>query len=83
MPFFLFKTEILICLSHSEISEICLLVVDNEVSLVCLQNPVFYLIMSQVNPVHTFITHLFTIPCNHSILYYAGTYCILILNLKT
>ena len=83
MPFFLFKTEILIYLSHSEISEICLLVADDEASLACLKNPFLYLIMSQMNPVYTFITHLFTIPCNHSILYYAGTYWILIRNLKT
>jgi len=76
-------TEILIHLSHSEISEICLLVADDEASLACLKNPFLYLIMSQMNPVYTFITHLFTIPCNHSILYYAGTYWILIRNLKT
>ena len=67
-------TEILIHLSHSEISETCLLVADDEASLAFLQNQSLYLIMRQMNPVHTFITHLFTIPCNHSILYYAGTY---------
>jgi hypothetical protein len=68
---YLFKTEILIHLCHSEISEICLLVIDDEASVACLQNPFLYLIMSQMNPVHTFITHLFTIPCK------------VILNLKT
>jgi len=37
-------------------------------SLPYLQNPLLYLIMSHMNPVHTFITHLFTISCNHMIL---------------
>jgi len=42
-------------------------IVEDEASL-CSQNPLLYLIMSHMNPVHTFITHLFTIPCNHLIL---------------
>ena len=46
---------------------VCLPIVDDEASL-CLQNPLPYLIMSHMNPVHTFITHLFTIPCNNLIL---------------
>ena len=40
-------------------------VVEDEASLPCSQNPLPYLIMSNMNPVHTFITHLFTISCNH------------------
>jgi hypothetical protein len=36
--------------------------------------------MYHMNHVHTFITHLFTIPYNHLILLYAGTYLIFILN---
>jgi len=53
-------------------------------SLPCLQNPFLYLIMSQMNPVHTFITRLFTIPCKVTCSSYcAETQCILILNLKT
>ena len=42
-------------------------IADEEASLP-LQNPLLYLIISHMNPVHTFITHLFTIPCNHLIL---------------
>ena len=67
-------TEILIHRSQSETPEIFLLLADDEASLACLKNPFLHLIMSQTNPVHTFITHLFTIPCNHSVLYYAGSY---------
>ena len=47
---------------------ICLPVVEDEASLPSLQNPFLYLIISHINPVHTFITHLFMIPCNHLIL---------------
>jgi hypothetical protein len=60
----------------------CLPVAENEASL-HLQNSFPYLIMCHINPVHAFITHLFMIPCNHLILYYAETYWILILNLKS
>ena len=45
-----------------------LTVVKDEASLPCLQNPLPYLIMSNMNPVHSFITHLFTISCTHPIL---------------
>ncbi len=38
----------------------CLPVVEDEASL-RLQNPLLYLIISHINPVHTFLTHLFTI----------------------
>jgi len=70
----------LIYLCHSEISGICLLVVDDVASLACLQNPFLYLIMGQMNPVHTFITHLFTISCKIICSSYcAGRYWILIL----
>jgi len=40
---------------------------EHEASLPHLQNPLLYPIMSHMNPVHIFITHLFTIPCNHLI----------------
>jgi hypothetical protein len=42
-------------------------VVEDETSLLRLQNALPYLIMSHMNLVHTFITYLFTIPCNHLI----------------
>ena len=54
--------------------------VEDEASLPHLQNPLLYLIMSHMNPVHTFIAHLFTTHCNHWSSY-AGTYWILILHL--
>jgi hypothetical protein len=42
------------------------------------------MIMSQINPVHTFVTHLFKIPCKVIwSSYCTGRYWILILNLKT
>jgi len=47
--------------------KVFLLVVEDEASL-HLQNPLLYLIMSHMNTAHTFITQLFTIPCNHLIL---------------
>jgi len=62
----------------------CLPVVKEEASLPRLQNPFLYLIMSQMKQVHTFITHLFMIPCKVTCSsYYAVTYWILISNLKT
>jgi hypothetical protein len=45
----------------------CMPDVEDEASLLRLQNPLLYLIMSHMNPVHIFITYLFTIPCNHLI----------------
>ena len=37
----------------------CLLVVEDEASLPSLQNPLQYLIISHINPVYAFITHLY------------------------
>jgi len=52
---------------------------QNWSSLACMQNLLLDLIMTHMNPVHTFITHISMISCNH----YAGTYWILISNLKS
>jgi len=60
--------EILTHLCNSEISE-CFVspTAQDEASFSRLQNPLPYLIMSHTSPMHTFITDLFTIPCNHLI----------------
>ena len=54
-------------MSFWNIWKFCLSLLDDASSL-HLQNPLLYLIMSHMNPVHTFITHSFTITCNHLIL---------------
>jgi len=59
----LFMTEILSHLCHSEIHEYFVSQI-----VTCLQNSLPYLILSHMDPVHTFTNHLFTIPCNHLIL---------------
>ena len=59
----------------------CLPIVEDEASLPCMQNPLTYLNMTHMNPVHTFITNISTITCNH--LFLLLCWNILILNLKS